>query len=100
MSDVWQGALDFDRLTTQVTELKRWSAAIPDADSTGKIRGKLAQLETSLTESRASGDVASFRRGVEALDELVRRIHAADPLTQLCQRVIALRQTLDDRTAG
>ena len=100
MPDVSQDALDFDRLWTEVTELKRWCAAIPDADSTGKIRGKLAYLETSLTESRASGDLASFRCSVGALEELVRRIHAADPLTQLCRRVADLKQTIRDRTPG
>jgi len=100
MSDVSDGALDFDRLSTQLAELKRWCAAIPDADSTGKIRGKLAHLEMSLTELQRNGDRASFRRDVEALDELLRRIHATDPLTQLCQRVAALRQTVGDRTRG
>jgi hypothetical protein len=85
-----------ERLATEVEELNRLCWALPECDATGKLRGKLGRLHDSLAEYKADGDLKTFRRDVEAAEELVVRIHADDPLALLLIRLSELRRLTTD----
>jgi hypothetical protein len=80
----------FERLRMEVAELKRLCTALPECDAIGKLRGTLGRMDNTLTACHASGDLTMFHQNVGAAEELVRRIHAVDPLTQLLIRLSAL----------
>jgi len=80
----------------EIAELKRLCTALPECDATGKLRGTLGRLDDTLTTCKASGDLTTFHQDVGAAGELVRRMHAVDPLTQLLIRLSALSRDITD----
>jgi len=86
------------RLWVAIEELKRCCAAIPECDATAKLRGKVGRLESSLREAEQSGNFTPFETDAKATEEMVKRIHDADPLTQFLQCAVALNQRIDDIT--
>ena len=84
-------------MSAALAELRQCCAAIPDCDSTGKLRGKVWRLETTLRDSEASGDLTAFRADVKAAEELVQRVHDAEPLTRMLRCLSALRDRIGAR---
>ena len=76
-------------LWAAIEELRRCCAAIPDCDATAKLR-----------EAEQSGNLTPFKTETKATQEMVRRIHDADPLTQFLQCVVALNEQVDGAAAG
>ena len=85
----------FTDLWDAIDEAKRCCAGIPDCDATGKLRGKLWRLESSLMEAEARGDFTAFVATARSVEELVRRIHDADPVTRLLNCLHALTARVD-----
>jgi hypothetical protein len=83
-------SVQFAEMWDAIAELKRCCAAIPDSDATGKLRGKLWRLETSLREAEQAGDATTFRSDAKSAEELVRRIHHEEPLSRFLDCLSAL----------
>ena len=86
--------VSFAEMWAVVRELQQSCAAVADCDSTGKLRGKLWRLETALKDAEASGDLSVFRGEAKAAEELVRRIHDAEPITRMFRRLSALNERI------
>ena len=84
----------FAEMWAAIAELQLCCAEIADCDATGKLRGKLWRLETSLKEAEASGDLTEFRVNAKAAEALVRRLHGAEPLTRMLECFLALNERL------
>ena len=84
----------FAEMWAAIAELQQCCAAVPDCDATGKLRGKLWRLETSLKDAEAGGDLTEFRADAKAAEALVRRIHDAEPLTRMLQCLSALTERI------
>jgi hypothetical protein len=88
------GGIQFDEMWDALAEATRCCQSIPDCDATGKIRGNLGRLETSLREAQQTADLSGFRADAKSAEDLVRRIHDADPLTRLLQCLSALNERI------
>jgi hypothetical protein len=86
----------FTELWDAIDEAKRCCARIPDCDATGKLRGKLWRLESSLMEAEERGDLTAFVVTARSAEELVRQIHDADPVTRLLNCLRALNARVDE----
>lgn len=84
----------FAEMWAVIAELQQCCAAVADCDATGKLRGKLWRLETSLKDAEASGDLTVLKVDAQAAEALVRRIHDAEPLTRMLQWLSALNEQM------
>jgi hypothetical protein len=86
--------VSFAEVWAAVAELQQCGAAVPDCDATGKLRGKLWRLETTLKEAEATGDLAAFRAEAQSAEALLRRIVDADPLSRMLRCVQQLNERI------
>jgi hypothetical protein len=84
----------FVEMWAAIAELQRCCAAIPDCDATGKLRGKVWRLEAALRDAEGSGDLTAFCADANGAEELVRRIHDAEPLTRMLRCLSALNERI------
>src|SRR5258705_7754108 len=92
--------MDLAALEGEVAEFDRLCLGVPECDATGKLRCKLGRLRSSLADV-ASGDLKRLDDDVRTTEQLVRRFHEGQPLTQLLQKLAALRVMLQqDSSAG
>jgi hypothetical protein len=87
-------------LRAALEELRRCCAAIPECDATAKLRGKVGRLESSLREAEQTGNFTPFKTDAKATQEMVKRIHDADPLTQFLQCMVVLNERVDGAAGG
>lgn len=84
----------FTEMWDVIDEMKRCCDAVPESDTTGKLRGKIGRLESTLREAQENEDLTSLRADAQSTEDLVRRVQENDPLTRLLRCVARLNQRI------